>query len=192
MNEPIKLIVGLGNPGKQYAETRHNAGCWFIQELAGQQGVTFRTETKFKGLTCQISINNHNCWLLFPITYMNNCGEAVKALANFYNIAAEEILIAHDELDFAPDIIRLKKDGGHGGHNGLRSIISHLHSNQFYRLRIGIGHPGDKNLVLDYVLGKPSIHDKQLILEAIARSIEVVPDILHGDIDGATRMLHGL
>lgn len=192
MNEPIKLIVGLGNPGKQYAETRHNAGCWFIQELAAQQSVTFRTETKFKGLTCQISINNHNCWLLFPITYMNNCGEAVTALANFYNITAEKILIVHDELDFAPGIIRLKKDGGHGGHNGLRSIISHLHSNQFYRLRIGIGHPGDKDAVLDYVLRQPTKSEQKNILHAIDKGLDVIGDIVTGDIEKATRSLHGL
>jgi PTH1 family peptidyl-tRNA hydrolase len=192
LNEPIKLIVGLGNPGQQYAETRHNAGCWFIQELAAQYNATFRTETKFKGLTCQININNHNCWLLFPITYMNNCGEAVKALANFYHITAEEILIVHDELDFAPGVIRLKQDGSHGGHNGLRNIISHLHSNQFYRLRIGIGHPGDKNAVLDYVLGRPRKSEQKKILQAITKGLEVISDIVLGNIEKATRVLHGI
>ena len=190
MANPIRLIVGLGNPGKQYEPTRHNAGCWFIRLLAQQQGAIFRTENKFKSLICQININNNNCWLMFPITYMNNCGEAIKALANFYNILPEAVLIAHDELDFAPGIIRVKKGGGHGGHNGLRSIINHLHSNQFYRLRIGIGHPGDKDAVLDYVLGMPSKPDKQQILQAIEHGLEVIPEIVAGDVDKATRVLH--
>lgn len=188
--QTIQLIVGLGNPGRKYEQTRHNVGCWFINALAEQYNTTFRSEAKFKGLTCQININNNNCWVLFPITYMNLCGEAVKALADFYDITPETILVVHDDLDFAPGIIRLKKDGGHGGHKGLRSIISHLHSNKFYRLRIGIGHPRDKNAVVEYVLRRSSRSDKQLIENAIDDGIQVISEIVAGNIEKAMTILH--
>ncbi len=190
MVQPIQLIVGLGNPGREYEQTRHNVGCWFIKALVEQYNIIFRSEAKFKGLTCQININDHKCWVLFPITYMNLCGEAVKALANFYNITPETILVVHDDLDFAPGIIRLKKDGGHGGHKGLRSIINHLHSNKFYRLRIGIGHPRDRNAVVEYVLRHPSRSDKQLIENAIDNGIQVIPEIVAGNIEKAMTILH--
>ena len=192
MTAPIQLIVGLGNPGPEYERTRHNSGCWFINALANQNNATFRTETKFKSQICQIKINDHNCWLLFPLTYMNCSGEAVLALAKFYKIAPEEILVVHDELDFPPGTIRIKQNGGHGGHNGLQNITHHLHSNQFYRLRIGIGHPKQKNDVLDYVLGRPTKSEQQQILDAIDRGLEVIADIILGNIDGATRVLHNM
>jgi len=190
MTQPIQLIVGLGNPGVKYELTRHNAGHWFINALADRYGTVFRTETKFKGQVCQIKINNNLCWLLFPVTYMNASGEAVLTLAKFYKIIPEAILVVHDELDFPPGIIRFKQNGGHGGHNGLRSIENHLHSNQFYRLRIGIGHPGHKAAVLDYVLGKPAKPDHELILDAIDKGLDVIPDIVAGEMDKAMRVLH--
>jgi PTH1 family peptidyl-tRNA hydrolase len=192
MTNPIQLIVGLGNPGPEYEQTRHNSGCWFVHALADQLNATFRSETKFKGQICQIKINNNNCWLLFPLTYMNCSGEAVVALAKFYKISPETILVVHDELDFPPGTIRIKQNGGHGGHKGLQNITNHLHSNQFYRLRIGIGHPGHKNDVLDYVLGRPTKSEQQQILDAIDKGLEVIPDIISGDIERATRDLHGI
>ncbi len=192
MTNPIQLIAGLGNPGPQYAQTRHNCGHWLIQALANQSNAVFRPEVKFKAEICQITINNHKCWLLFPLTYMNCSGEAVAALAKFYKISPEEILVAHDELDFPPGTIRIKQDGGHGGHKGLQSITNLLHSNQFYRLRIGIGHPGHKDKVLDYVLGRPPKSEQQQILDAIDRGLTVIPDIVAGDIEKATQILHNM
>lgn len=191
MSIPIKLIVGLGNPGSQYTDNRHNVGKWFVQELADRQGIALKTAPKFKGLVCQINIDNHNCWLLAPLTYMNCSGEAVKVLASFYKIPVESILVVYDELDFSPGVIRLKQDGGHGGHNGLRNITDHLHSNNFYRLRIGIGHPGNKNVVADYVLNRPSRDEQLDIITAIDRGISVLPNIVSGDIEKAMNVLHG-
>jgi len=188
--QPIELIVGLGNPDREYEQTRHNVGFWFVKALAEQYSVTFRNEAKFKGLTCQTNINDYNCRMLLPLTYMNLCGEAVKAMADFYNITPETILVVHDDLDFTPGIIRLKKAGGHGGHNGLRSIINHLHSNEFYRLRIGIGHPRDKNAVVEYVLKRPSRSEKQLIEKAINNGIQVIQEIVTGNIEKAMTILH--
>lgn len=190
MVQHIQLIVGLGNPGREYEKSRHNVGFWFIKALAEQYNTTFRSEAKFKGLTCQININDHNCRMLFPLTYMNLSGEAVKAMVDFYNIAPETILAIHDDLDFDPGIIRFKKDGGHGGHKGLLSIINHLHSKEFYRLRIGIGHPKDKDAVVGYVLRQPARSEKQLIEKAIDDGIQVVPEIVAGNIEKVMTILH--
>ncbi len=187
---PIKLIVGLGNPGPQYVNTRHNAGFWFVDSLAEQCDVKLQAKSKFNGLFAKISVNNHDCWLLEPMTYMNLSGKSVIAMTKFQNIAPEEILVVHDELDFAPGTIKLKQGGGHGGHNGLRSIFDYLGSKDFYRLRIGIGHPGDKNAVTDYVTHKPSKTDAEQIMHAIQSGLEVVPDLVSGNIEQAMHSLH--
>lgn len=186
----IKLIVGLGNPGPEYAKTRHNVGAWFTQQLADQLQESLRLESKFRSLVAKINLAGESCWLAQPTTYMNESGQAVKAVAQFYKIAPEEILIAHDELDFPAGTIRIKEAGGHGGHNGLRDIIQHLGTPDFYRLRIGIGHPGDKNKVSAYVLNEPSQSDKQRILTSIEDGLRAVEDIVTGDFQKAMRYLH--
>ncbi len=186
----IQLIVGLGNPGLEYAKTRHNAGYWFIEKLADQTRATLQPESKFKSLTAQITLNGQSCRLLQPTTYMNLSGEATLAAAKFYKIKPEEILVVHDELDLPVGSARLKLDGGHGGHNGLRDIMARLSSNQFYRLRLGIGHPGNRDDVHDYVLHKPSLSDMQLIIEAIDKSLTALPDIVAGNFNKAMNFLH--
>nr|MDQ2995055.1 aminoacyl-tRNA hydrolase [Pseudomonadota bacterium] len=157
----IKLIVGLGNPGPQYASTRHNVGAWLVEELARQHHTALRADTKFLGQYCKIRLGDQECLLLVPTTFMNLSGQSVKALAQYYKIAPEEILVAHDELDFPTGQIRFKHDGGHGGHNGLRDIISHLHSKTFHRLRIGIDHPGNRDDVVGYVLKPPRASEQE-------------------------------
>lgn len=190
MGIAIRLIVGLGNYGATYKSTRHNVGFWFVHAIAQQHNLTFRFEAKFKGSICKLTLDKGECWLLQPKTHMNKSGESTKALADFYQISPESILIIHDELDFAPGIIRLKSNGGHGGHNGLKSIIDHLHTNQFYRLRIGIGHPGNKDDVSNYVLNSPSKNDHERIQQAINQGLEVLPIIFAGKMDQAMQLLH--
>lgn len=186
---PINLIVGLGNPDKEYEATRHNAGAWLVESLARQYKTDLRLEPKFKGLTADIINCGNECKLLIPTTYMNNSGIAVRAITHFYKIPIENILVAHDELDFLPGIIRLKHGGGVNGHNGLLSITEHL-NNTFYRLRIGIGRPENKNGFSDYVLSNPSPSDKKLIIEAIDRALAIVPLLLTGEIAQAMQILH--
>lgn len=186
----IKLIVGLGNPGPQYQETRHNAGAWFVSQLATHCQKALRIDTKFKSLTTQIQLGHHSCRLAIPTTYMNVSGEAVLALSQFYHIKTEEILIVHDELDLPVGAIRLKLEGGHGGHNGLRDIFAKLGSRAFYRLRIGIGHPGHKDEVTNYVLHKPSVDEKKHILESINSALEILPLLLQGELNQAMKSLH--
>ncbi|MBS0290165.1 MAG: aminoacyl-tRNA hydrolase [Proteobacteria bacterium] len=186
----IQLIVGLGNPGPDYAKTRHNVGFWFVEMLCEQQRAAFAPEPKFKSLMTQISIDGHTCRVLQPVTYMNRSGEAIQAVLNFFKLKPDEMLVIHDELDLPCGSARLKFDGGHGGHNGLRDIISRLGTNQFYRLRLGISHPGSKEEVLNYVLHKPSLSDKQKILEAIDKSMSVLSDVVAGKIDKAMNHLH--
>jgi len=190
LHTPIKLIVGLGNPDPEYQETRHNAGAWFVSALADKESAILRAEQKFKGLTCKIHVKNQDCWLLIPTTYMNLSGQAVKAIANFYKISLEEILVVHDDLDFPAGTIRLKQGGGHGGHNGLRDIIRHMHSNHFYRMRIGIGHPGNRDDVVDYVLKRPSRKDYDAITDEIEHFIPWAHDIISGDIHKVMNTLH--
>jgi PTH1 family peptidyl-tRNA hydrolase len=182
----LKLIVGLGNPGTEYVDTRHNAGIWFLDHLDTQSPVDWHRDARFFGLTAKLN----QCTLLKPTTFMNDSGRAVAAFARFYKITPSEILIAHDELDLPVGTIRLKWAGGHGGHNGLRSIIEHLGSNDFYRLRIGIAHPGHKDGVTSYVLSKPSSADRQKILTSIADTTDIIPDLLGGDIQKAMQILH--
>ena len=186
----IKLIVGLGNPGAEYAKTRHNVGAWFVESLAEQKNQQLRKENKFFGLVAKINIDDHPCWLFEPTTYMNESGKAVAAIAKFYKIAPQEILIAHDELDFPAGTTRLKENGGHGGHNGLRDIIQCLGAHDFYRLRIGIGHPGYKDRVTPYVLSEPSRGDKELIVNATDGITRFLPDLIGGEIQKVMRELH--
>ncbi len=186
----IKLIVGLGNPGSQYENTRHNVGAWFVEQLSKQYSSPLKLETKFSGCASKAAIDHHMCWLLIPTTYMNESGRSVAAIARFYKIQPEEILVAHDELDFEAGIIRVKENGGHGGHNGLRDIINHLHTKDFPRMRIGIGHPGHKDKVSPYVLSAPSRSDKQKIDTAIDDGCSVIPELLAGDVQKAFRYLH--
>lgn len=190
MASPIALIVGLGNPGERYAATRHNAGAWFVEALTQAEQLTLIPQTKFYGATCKWSSPGHVAHVFIPSTFMNESGRAVRSLAAYYNLAPEQILVAHDELDLPTGTARLKFDGGHAGHNGLRDIIQQLGSKAFYRLRIGIGHPGDKSKVHDYVLKAPSKTDKQLIETSITEALHVMPDLLAGNLAHAMHQLH--
>lgn len=187
----IKLIVGLGNPGTEYRGTRHNAGANFVDQLARDSGLELRADTKFFGLTGQLTLSGHDLRLLIPTTFMNRSGKAVAAIAGFYKIAPEEILVAHDELDIAPGTARFKRGGGHGGHNGLRDIIPALGNNRdFHRLRIGIGHPGHASKVSGYVLSAPSSADRERIDASIDEAIHSLPLLLDGDEVKAMTRLH--
>jgi len=187
----IKLIVGLGNPGSEYRGTRHNAGADFIEELARTNGGSLRAETRFFGLAGQLTLSGHDLRLLIPTTFMNRSGKAVAAMATFYKIAPDQILVAHDELDIPPGSARFKRGGGHGGHNGLRDIIPALgNNNDFYRLRIGIGHPGHASRVTGYVLGAPSAEDRLRIDASISEAIGALPLLLDGDETKAMTRLH--
>ncbi len=191
MNNTIKLIVGLGNPGAEYANTRHNAGADFVAELARQHSVILAPENKFFGLSAQIFFGAHDVRLLIPSTFMNLSGKAVGAIAQFYKILPKNILVVHDELDLAPGIARLKIGGGHGGHNGLKDIVKALANNkEFARLRIGIDHPGNAKLVSNYVLRKAPLAEQQLIEESIHNSLRVLPDAINGDWNKAMKDLH--
>ena len=187
----IKLIVGLGNPGQQYDKTRHNAGFLFLDGLAQDYHADFLPSSKMHGLLAKIEQPGAGgVWLLKPSTFMNLSGQSVGALVRFYQLQPEQILVVHDELDFDAGTVKLKKGGGHGGHNGLRDIIAHLHSRDFYRLRLGIGHPGSREQVIQYVLEKPSKVDLHSIENAINQAMVVMPDLLKGDIEMATKRLH--
>lgn len=186
----IKLIVGLRNPGAVYANTRHNAGGWFLEALAAHYKSSFKIDKKLHGELAQLEINANPCRALLPLSFMNHSGMPVRAASQFYRIEANEILVAHDELDLPAGRIKLKTGGGHGGHNGLRDIIHQLGTTAFHRVRVGIGHPGHKELVLDYVLGKPSLHDRQSIAAAIDRGIDVMPMVLSGNVQVAMSQLN--
>ncbi|MDQ7051025.1 MAG: aminoacyl-tRNA hydrolase [Enterobacterales bacterium] len=188
----IKLIVGLGNPGPQYSQTRHNAGAWYVNALAADYSIFTQLETKFFAHLGRGLIANHDCRLLIPNTFMNLSGKAVAAVAGFYKIMPDEILVAHDELDLEPGVVKLKQSGGHGGHNGLRDIISSLANNRdFYRLRIGIGHPGNKNQVTNYVLGKAPNNEQTAIEESIDEALRQTPDIIAGEHNKVMQSMHG-
>lgn len=186
----IKLIVGLGNPGKDYQLHRHNVGFWFCDALANLFTGSFKKDSKFFGETAQVSIAGTNVRLLKPGTYMNRSGQSIQSIAKFYQINVDEILVVHDELDINPGIAKIKNSGGHGGHNGLRDTIKALDSKDFYRLRIGIGHPGDKSQVSDFVLHAPNKTEFEQIQNALISSLQVIEDIVKGDIDKAMRSLH--
>ena len=190
-SQPIKLIVGLGNPGKEYEETRHNAGFWFLDLLARRYAATFKAESRFLGQTGRCFLHGQECWLLKPTTYMNRSGQSVSSLANYYRIAPQEILVAHDELDLPAGSIRLKSGGGNAGHNGLRDIMSAVASRDFLRLRIGIDHPEDRRAVVDYVLNRPSKADRESIQQALESAADCLDEVLSGNLQKAMNRLHG-
>jgi len=185
----IKLIVGLGNPGAQYEKTRHNVGFWLLNNLAEKYHTEFKNENKFKGLFSNITIDNHDCKLLMPATFMNLSGEAVQKLAHFYKILPEQVLVVHDELDFAPGVARLKQGGGANGHNGIHSIANNLNNN-FWRLRIGIGKPIIKDNMAGFVLSIPSKLEIIQINEAIDKAINIIPELISGHFAKAVQELH--
>jgi PTH1 family peptidyl-tRNA hydrolase len=185
----IKLIVGLGNPGEKYESTRHNAGFHFVDAVAQRFAGTLRPEKRFFGEQCRVDIGSRQCHLLKPMTFMNRSGQSVASICNFFKITPSEVLVVHDELDLLPGIIKLKKGGGHGGHNGLRDIHKAIGAD-YHRLRIGIGHPGDRNMVVDYVLKRPSRDDDLMIREAIERGVKEIPTIVGGDLQKAMNSLH--
>ncbi|MBI4939079.1 MAG: aminoacyl-tRNA hydrolase [Nitrosomonadales bacterium] len=186
----MKLIVGLGNPGRDYEDTRHNAGFQWADEFARAHQLAFRADGKFHGLTARGSLHGHEIFLLKPQTFMNGSGRAVAALALFYKFAPQHMLVVHDELDLPPGTARLKLGGGHGGHNGLKDIIAHLGARDFWRLRIGIGHPGERSEVSSYVLN-PARREEQLLMdEAMQRALGVAPLIVDGKLEAAMLKLH--
>ena len=188
-SSPIKLIVGLGNPGEKYAKTRHNAGFWFIDQLAQRNQISFHTETKFKGEIASFQYHGKKIWLLKPTTFMNLSGESLAALAKYYQIASENTLVVHDELDLPPGTSRFKRGGGHGGHNGLRDIFKHF-AKDFWRLRVGVGHPGHKDQVLSFVLNAATKKEQALIEQSLATAQDAMNDAYVGDMEAAMRLLH--
>ena len=189
MSQPApKLVVGLGNPGSEYAETRHNAGFWFCERLARELGTAFSKEARFHGLAANARADG--VWLLMPQTFMNRSGQSVAALARFYRIAPAEILVVHDELDIPPGQLRLKFGGGLGGHNGLKDITAHLGTQDFWRLRVGIGHPGDRNEVVNFVLRPPRREESALIDASLDRALLAWPLLARADWNAATQRLN--
>jgi len=186
---PLRVIVGLGNPGPEHLVTRHNAGFWFVDLLARRHGGEFRDYRKYSGETARITVSEREIVLLKPTTYMNRSGLSVRQLSDFYKIAPEEILVAHDELDLPVGSVRLKQGGGHGGHNGLRDTITHV-GETFWRLRLGIGHPGNKAEVIDYVLTRAPRAEEDLILETVSTAADVMPLLLEQGAERAMTRLH--
>jgi len=187
---PIELIVGLGNPGSRYQDTRHNAGFWFVDRIAARAGATLRTNPKFRGAVGEGTIAGRRVRLLEPDTFMNLSGDAVAAVAKFYRLAPASILIAHDEIDLPPGVARLKQGGGHGGHNGLRDVIPKLGDKGFVRLRIGVGHPGSADRVIGYVLARPGAGERRQIESAVDAAVDEVERIVDGDLERAMTALH--
>jgi len=186
----IKLFVGLGNPGPDYESTRHNAGFWWIDALARELKVSLTYERSYFGLMARTTVKGETLWLLEPQTFMNASGKSVAALAKFFKIKPEEILVAHDELDIVPGQVKLKRGGSHAGHNGLRDIHAQLGSDDYWRLRIGVGHPGVKSEVIHWVLKKPSPDHRDAIEACITRSLKALPELLGGDVNKATMLIH--
>ena len=190
----MKLVVGLGNPGGKYEKTRHNAGFWWLDMIANQARATFRRESRFQGAVAKVATSGGDLWLLKPETFMNNSGQAVAALANYYKISGKEILVAHDELDLPPGGAKLKFGGGLSGHNGLKSITANLGTQDFWRLRLGIGHPRDnaasEREVIDYVLHAPRVEEQDEIDSALTRALAVWPQIIADETEAAMLKLH--
>lgn len=189
MSSP-NLIVGLGNPGPQYAETRHNAGFWFMDALLREQGLALKAQGRLRAETLRANIFGEDCILARPTTFMNESGGAVRAVMDYYQVSAARMLVAYDELDLPPGVARLKQGGGHGGHNGLRDIFRHVDNHDFLRLRIGIGHPGHKSAVTRYVLGRAPVQVRDAVEAAIVRSLEVLPLVFEGKGQEAMTKLH--
>jgi peptidyl-tRNA hydrolase, PTH1 family len=188
--EPLKLIVGLGNPGTEYARARHNAGFQLVEELARRHGAVFRSEPRHRAELARARIGEAELWLLKPMSYMNHSGDPVRSVASFYKVPVSQILVAYDELDFPAGVVRLKLGGGAAGHNGMRDVIAQM-GDGFWRLRIGIGHPGDRTQVLEYVLGRPSSADAALIQEALLAGADALPLMLTEGAQIAMNRLHG-
>lgn len=197
--DSIKLLVGLGNPGDKYTDTRHNAGFWWVDQLAASSNSKLALEPKFFGVAGKLNISKldsakfdlpSDIWLIKPTTFMNGSGKAVAAIANYYKILPAQILVIHDELDLPPETVKLKKGGGHGGHNGLKDITAALGTADFWRLRLGIGHPGDRNEVVNFVLKAPLKDEQHAINQCIDKSIEIAPQLLSGDFEDAMLKLH--
>jgi PTH1 family peptidyl-tRNA hydrolase len=184
------VIVGLGNPGAKYAETRHNAGFWFLDLLAQRAGAAFRAQPKLHAELVKTSVYGQDCILVKPMTFMNHSGQAVRAVVDYYKISSDRLLIAYDELDLLPGIARLKQGGGHGGHNGLRDIFRHIRDHEFLRLRIGIGHPGHKDAVTGYVLSRPSAEQELLTRRVISDAADVMREVLGDEVSKAMKTLH--
>lgn len=188
MPADIDLIVGLGNPGPSYKHTRHNVGFWFLDELASRYHTALRNEAKFQGEIGRLTADS--CWLLKPATYMNLSGRSVCAVSRYYGIALDRILVVHDDLDLPPGAVRFKQGGGHGGHKGLRDLMERFGAGGFLRLRIGIGHPGSRDAVTPYVLSGPPAIEQALIVDAIERALEAVPELLAGEFQTVMNRLH--
>ena len=186
----LRLIVGLGNPGTEYLRTRHNAGFWFIDALAQRLGARFGNDSKLHGESAKASLDGMPLWLFKPTTFMNKSGIAVASALHYYQIEPQEMLVAHDDLDLSPGTARIKFDGGHGGQNGLRDIFSHLGDGKFHRLRLGIGHPGHRDKVSPWVLGRPGSADENAIVDAVAAALDVLPLAVNGDFEKAMKLLH--
>jgi PTH1 family peptidyl-tRNA hydrolase len=184
------LIFGLGNPGTRYAETRHNAGFWFLDQLAETAGVTFRAQSRLLAETARASLHGRDCILAKPTTFMNHSGQSVRAVMDYYKAGADQLLVAYDELDLPAGVARLKQGGGHGGHNGLRDIFRHTVEHDFSRLRIGIGHPGDREAVTGYVLSRATAAQERLMRDSISDALDVLSLVLDGEMAGAMKKLH--
>lgn len=184
-----QLVVGLGNPGRRHAGTRHNAGFWFVDRLAAQGGGRFAAESRFHGEVARIDADRGGCWLLKPSTFMNDSGRSVQSFISYYNIAPADVLVVHDEVDFPAGVARLKRGGGHGGHNGLRDLVACI-GPEFLRLRIGVGHPGNKDEVVSFVLNRPTAAEQEQIDGAIGRALGIMPQLLAGEFERAVQALH--
>jgi len=184
------LIIGLGNPGSKYAETRHNAGFWFMDALLRSLGQSLKGQARIRAESLRSSVHGQDCILARPTTFMNESGSAVRAILDYYQVPAQRMLIAYDELDLPPGVVRLKQGGGHGGHNGLRDIFCHIDERDFFRLRIGIGHPGHKDAVTRYVLGRAPAQVRDVVDQAIGRAIDVLPLVLADRAQAAMTELH--
>ncbi|HEX7770191.1 MAG TPA: aminoacyl-tRNA hydrolase [Dokdonella sp.] len=186
----LRLIVGLGNPGAEHLRTRHNAGFWLVDAFAQREGARFGIESKLRGETAKVMFAGQALWLLKPITFMNASGASVAAALRYWKIEPDQMLVVHDDLDLPPGAARLKFDGGHGGQNGLRDLFAHIGHGRFHRLRLGIGHPGHKDRVTGWVLGRPSATDEAAIIDAVARSLDVLPLVVAGQFEEAMQRLH--
>jgi PTH1 family peptidyl-tRNA hydrolase len=188
--EGIQLIVGLGNPGAKYARTRHNVGFWFVDEVARRASQAFKENARFHGAATQADVENTRCWLLKPGTFVNRSGQAARAFLHYLKLPVNQMLVVHDDLDLPPGAVKLKRGGGHGGHNGLRDLLDVLGTPDFYRVRIGIGHPGHRDQVTDYVLHAPTKEEQQQIEDAMAEALNCLPDMLAGKFEAAMQKLH--
>lgn len=186
----IKLFVGLGNPGPEYEATRHNAGFWWIDALSRELKAPLSFDKNYFGQIARTTVNGQTVWLLKPLTFMNLSGKSVAALARFFKLQPDEVLVAHDEMDIIPGQVKLKFGGSHAGHNGLRDIHAQLGTPDYWRLRIGVGHPGVKSEVISWVLKKPSAEHRTAIEDAIARCLKAVPELLGGEVEKATMLIH--